>query len=371
MERNKLGLLRAKEIVTIVAWTAWILVVMGKGDDLPFLPPMAWICTAVWVALDEHWQRGRISASTILTLLTGPIGFGLYYYLRPPAQSVCSQCGSAMPSQWRPCPTCGHAILLARAWRAITGVYSRLMDSLVHSPIDKARDTAKYLAIAFAAAIIVGSILSPLIPWSFYIVPFFAATYWIMVAWWVYLDSVWRKMDGMPWAVLTLVTNVIGLVTYLVIRYPDPRMCVHCGQSVATDLKYCPFCGLEIEPMCPHCQAPLKSDWRFCPVCSARLTSDAASETESRPIGITIGGSVLDADQGTAIVGAVVAIDSRESSISTLTDAMGKFELAGLDQRPYVLAASVDGYDLQAKAYSPDTDSGKRMFFTLKQCVKQ
>ncbi|MCE5322213.1 zinc ribbon domain-containing protein [bacterium] len=364
MKPNDLNLLRAKEIVSLAAWGGGIIAVCGGGS---FFVLLSWICTFVWVALDENWRRNRISFWTVFTFFTGPIGFLLYYRFRPSVPSVCSGCGSMMPSQWQPCPVCGYTILVIRWWRAIGRNYSILIDSLVHSPVDKAKETAKQLTIAFAAAGILSIILNPLLGKTFglAIEVFSIASYWVMLAWWVYLDSAWRKMDGMPWAVLVLVTNVVGLVTYLVIRYPDPQMCSHCGRSVAIGLKYCPFCGLEIEKMCPHCQSPVKPGWQYCPVCSAKLALEEPVQPQSSQAGITISGSVLDTSESSPIAGAVVKIDSREDDICAITDALGRFELAGLDQRPYVLVASADGYVLQAKSYSPADDANKRICFTL------
>lgn len=369
MKHNDLNLLRAKEIVSLAAWSGGIIAVCGGGS---FFVLLSWICTFVWVALDENWRCNRISFWTVLTFFTGPIGLLLYYHFRQSVQPVCSGCGSTMPSQWQPCPVCGYTIFIGRVWRAILQLYTRLIDSLVHGPVAKAKETAKHLTVALAAASIFSIIFAPFLLRGAnglvisVILVFSIASYWVMLAWWVYLDSAWRKMDGVPWAVLTLITNVIGLVTYLVIRYPDPRMCSHCGKSVAVGLKYCPFCGLEIEKMCPHCQSPVKPGWQYCPVCSARLVLDESTQPQSaQATGITISGSVLNASKSGPIVNAVVKIDSRGVDISTVTDSLGRFDLMGLDQRPYVIVASAEGYVPQAKSYQPADDANKRICFIL------
>ena len=194
----------------------------------------------------------------------------------------------------------------------------------------------------------------------------------MLVAWWVYLDSAWRRMDGVPWAVLTLVTNVVGLVTYLVIRYPDPRSCVSCGASIPTGLKFCPFCGSEAEAMCPHCQAPIKPGWQFCPVCAARLTPSESAIEDAPGVtsGVTISGSVLDAVEQTPIAGARVEIDSVAGGTPVTTDSLGRFELSVPDQRPYVLVASREGYTSQARPYSPGTKDARHVRFALHRTVR-
>ncbi len=363
MQSNSLVLHRRKEIVGTLAWIAWAgglleMQCSSAGALGAFLIFAGWALTAVWVALDDCIRRGHYSAWPVLALLTGPVGFVLYYVARRPAPRICSRCGSVAPAPAAPCPMCGHAAPLVRGRLALSTVYTSLSDSLVRRPVEHAKETARNLAFALAAAAIVAAALTQFthrfdsllgLIWVLT-----AAAYWVLVAWWVYLDSAWRKMDGMPWAVLTLVTNVVGLVTYLVIRYPDPRLCAFCGQSVPVGLKYCPHCGSEAEPMCPHCQAAIKPEWQFCPVCAARLSAADAEPARTTP-GVTLTGSVLDAIEGTPIEGALVQIDSAADKESATTDSLGRFELAGLDERPYVLVASRDGYASQARPYSPGT----------------
>lgn len=369
MKPNDLALLRRKELVGAVAWIAWVLTLLvGKiFGSIGFF--VAWIATAAWVALDEKIRRGHISMWTIFTVITGPLGFALYYLTRTPSPIICSQCGSVMGS-YIVCPACGHTTKLAQILSAIGEVYSSLANSLVHSPAQKAKETAKQLSFALAAVVIISSVLYVFGGFmKSFVGMIFAlsmAAYWVLVAWWVYLDSAWRKMDGMPWAVLTLITNLVGLVTYLVIRYPDPRTCVNCGSSVPVGQKYCPFCGSEAETMCPQCQAAVNPDWQFCPTCAARLTPPKTTEkTFEQPAAdstLTIHGSVLDAAECTPIAGAIVKIDSLSEDISVTTDSLGKFQFSGLQQRPYVLIASAEGYVIQAKSYMP---GAKHISFTL------
>lgn len=381
MPISDLAHLRRRERVGTLAWTAFGLGVLVDIADIDgilrfFCYFAAWILTAVWVEFDADSRCRRRFGWTFLTLLTGPLGFALYYLTRKPVPAVCSRCGTTVGDPAQACPTCGYATLPGRARFALTGVYTSLGNSLVRSPVEQAKETAKHISFALAAVSVIGALLLSTAVYRGFqggivaaIWVLSLASYWVLVAWWVYLDSTWRKMDGVPWAVLTLVTNVVGLVTYLVIRHPDPRVCVSCGASIPIGHKYCPFCGSEAESMCPHCQAAVKPGWQFCPVCAARLApvaTDApgAVAAVATSTTIDISGSVLDAAQGTPIVGACVRIDSQVEGASAVTDSLGKFTLPGLDQRPHVLVASAEGYLPQAKAYSPG-ESARNLCFTL------
>jgi RNA polymerase subunit RPABC4/transcription elongation factor Spt4 len=199
------------------------------------------------------------------------------------------------------------------------------------------------------------------------------AGYWVLLAWWVYLDATWRRMEATPWAILTLVTNVVGLVTYLVIRYPEPHTCEHCGANLQMGLKRCPYCGSETELACPRCQAPIRADWLYCPACAAQLpkaqpSSQPAeapiSQPTSRPA-VSIMGTVTDAATGLPIAEAQVRIDSKTDTASTAADSQGKFALTDLEPRPYVVLASAEGYAPATRGFTPSATGGGKLDFSL------
>lgn len=386
MEESNLVLLRRKEAVGLIAAAAWtyaigaalgILPAGGYGDIATSALIVAWAFTAAWVAVDASLKKAPMGRWTFVTLATGPLGFLLYYLTYPPGPPLCTRCGALLPARHRPCTDCGHHSPAGRLATVAGAARTELVNSLSGKPLERSRDTAKQMAIALAGVVVVGLILlnatGGVFQWFVKLIYVLsAAGYWVLVAWWVYLDATWRRMDAIPWAIITLITNVVGLVTYLVIRYPDPRVCTQCGASLTTGLKRCPYCGSEAEPSCPRCQASVRPDWVYCPSCSSRLpaaqTADAppsATDREAR-ISLSASGTVVDASTGAPIEGALVRVDSRTESPSTLTDPLGRFVLSGLEPRAYVLVAEADGYSQEARAFSPDTAGAGRAHFGLR-----
>jgi hypothetical protein len=396
MQPNDLSISRRKELVGTIGWLAWILgpltSVPSEGGLASFCFTVGWVCIVVWVALDERDRRGGWSFWTILALLTGPVGFALYYLTQPRVPAVCLRCGATTAGATSPCPACGNTPILAKLRSGLSEVYSSLANSLARGPAERTRETAKHLAFAFAAVVVLSFLIlggyagrqaEPVAVFVMAMLVLSVAAYWVLVAWWVYLDSAWRRMDGVTWAVLTLVTNLVGLVTYLVVRGPDPRTCPRCGSSVPINLKFCPFCGSQAQSVCPRCQAPVKTGWQFCSACAAPLTGPRQStERQAQPspddprsepvqpddeLATVIAGTVVDAITDSPIGGARVTVDSSSGGTSTSTDAVGRFRIPMKEERPYVLVASADGYVPQPKPYAPGTEESRHIKFTLRQ----
>lgn len=108
---------------------------------------------------------------------------------------------------------------------------------------------------------------------------------WFLLPTWVYLDAKGRGMDHpVRWAILTLVSLVIGLAVYLILRPEDgvQGACQNCGRTTGSE-KFCPFCGTPaISEFCPKCGYPARSEWTYCPNCQSpiRKTSEAAPAQE-------------------------------------------------------------------------------------------
>jgi RNA polymerase subunit RPABC4/transcription elongation factor Spt4 len=241
-------------------------------------------------------------------------------------------------------------------------MFSSLTDNLAPGPLKRARTTAMYMSVCVAALVVVGMLVNQWVPEPFWgylraIWIFSFCAYWVLLPWWVYLDAIWRRMEPLPWALLTLLTNVFGLVTYLVVRYSDPQACPQCGQYMPVGSKRCPYCGVEAQMSCPQCQAAIQPGWIYCPSCGAQISTQAAPVRPEPQVGtlrtVKVTGCVRDASSGAPISSAEVKVDSRTDAKSGVTDSTGAFVLDGLEPRPCVLAASAPGYAPQARAFTP------------------
>jgi len=102
---------------------------------------------------------------------------------------------------------------------------------------------------------------------------------WIMVIAWVYRDAERRGMNGLLWALLVLIGNLIGLIIYLIIRTESRSRitqepvatCPGCQKPIRDDFAFCPDCGKMLKPQCPKCQNEIQNGWKICPHCGTRI----------------------------------------------------------------------------------------------------
>jgi RNA polymerase subunit RPABC4/transcription elongation factor Spt4 len=106
---------------------------------------------------------------------------------------------------------------------------------------------------------------------------------WIFVIVWVYKDAERRGMNGILWALLVFIGNLIGLLIYLIVRsditsgeknteeIKSPFPCPKCGDLVAGHFIYCPNCGTRLQTICPNCSKPVEENWQVCPNCGEKL----------------------------------------------------------------------------------------------------
>lgn len=106
---------------------------------------------------------------------------------------------------------------------------------------------------------------------------------WIAVIVWVYRDAERRGMNGILWALLVLIGNLIGLLIYLIVRSdasretgttPKSRACPECKQPVGLNYSFCPHCGSNLQNICPGCKKPTEKNWKVCPLCGEKLTKE-------------------------------------------------------------------------------------------------
>ena len=379
MNEHELTLLRRKAILGTIAAAAWALglilaVALTDGTDGigPFLMAVGWFLTATWIAVDASQCGRRTVAWTIFGLAAAPLALLVYVLTAEPTAAICTQCGNRLLSTAQACPICGAQHVTGRVTNALNQAYTSLADSLMRAPVEQAKNTTRAIAIALGVTSLFGMLFADTgmgFVAVFLVLSF--AGYWILVPWWVYLDASWRRMEPIPWALLTLLTNVVGLVTYLVIRYPDPRTCPKCGADLPIGLKRCPYCGSEAEATCPRCQSPIRPDWVFCPSCATQLptvpsqTTGVGAGTAAKPPAISISGTVIDVSTGLPLQSAEVKVDSKDEAARSISDAAGRFLLSELDPRPYVLIASAPGYTPQAKAFTPMAVGSGQCHFTL------
>lgn len=78
----------------------------------------------------------------------------------------------------------------------------------------------------------------------------------ILLCVWVYRDAESRGMSGPLWLIIVIITGIIGLIIYLIVRKEKvppgapaekvTRVCPSCGRVVAPGVKFCPHCGKEL-----------------------------------------------------------------------------------------------------------------------------
>jgi heme/copper-type cytochrome/quinol oxidase subunit 2 len=91
--------------------------------------------------------------------------------------------------------------------------------------------------------------------WGLCLVPIVWLVIGILIAIWVYKDAESRGMNGALWLIVVILTGIIGLIIYLLVRAGEKgkreegvkRICPQCGRVVKEDVKYCPHCGKELQ----------------------------------------------------------------------------------------------------------------------------
>ncbi len=206
----------------------------------------------------------------------------------------------------------------------------------------------------------------------------------ISLPFWVAMDADWRGMRGGAWAVLVVVTGLIGFAAYLIARLAPPKVCPNCGEMVHSGYKRCPACGVTLLARCPKCGRKLRPGWQFCPRCTEEWKQETPEpenvqqpeETEPKPpepepVTIrpqsvaeatqlpteavqvepalpalshsTLTVTVRDASTGAPVAEASVTI-SGPTSREGRTGAAGTFEAKSLVTGPYDVSAIAKGY---------------------------
>lgn len=94
--------------------------------------------------------------------------------------------------------------------------------------------------------------------------------YWLLAPVWVFLDAKRRQTQPLPWALLVLLTNLVGLAVYWIYQAQNAKaspVCPKCGKAVNKSHVYCPWCGEPLAKECKGCGKALERDWVACPWC--------------------------------------------------------------------------------------------------------
>jgi RNA polymerase subunit RPABC4/transcription elongation factor Spt4/cbb3-type cytochrome oxidase subunit 3 len=97
--------------------------------------------------------------------------------------------------------------------------------------------------------------------------------FWLALPVWVFLDAKKRNHNPALWGILTAITNIIGLIIYILTR-PENPACKSCGEPLTTKHIYCPYCGAENKQMCHSCRTILEKNWLACPTCGQKIESE-------------------------------------------------------------------------------------------------
>lgn len=74
---------------------------------------------------------------------------------------------------------------------------------------------------------------------------------WVLGLGYVFGDAKRRRMPPVPWTLIAaLAPNLLGFLLYFVMRRPIASPCGQCGQLVAAEQRFCPWCGTR-GPLTP------------------------------------------------------------------------------------------------------------------------
>jgi RNA polymerase subunit RPABC4/transcription elongation factor Spt4 len=133
----------------------------------------------------------------------------------------------------------------------------------------------------------------------------FGLVIWFSIIVWTFMDIRSRSKDKVIWTFATLLvvlTNVFGLVIYLILRPHETLMqayersleeeallqeieerpiCPSCRHRVGLDYRICPNCLTKLKDVCLNCERLVELDWGICPYCTVerKVPVSISSET--------------------------------------------------------------------------------------------
>jgi hypothetical protein len=86
----------------------------------------------------------------------------------------------------------------------------------------------------------------------------------------VWHDARGRYRKALLWTVTAALTNVVGLLAYLLFGRVAAATCHECGQVVNESQKFCPYCRIHLKTECLNCGQALDRNWQYCSACGAK-----------------------------------------------------------------------------------------------------
>lgn len=141
--------------------------------------------------------------------------------------------------------------------------------------------------------------------WSLFGIALIA--FWIVVLYWVWLDSgdrVANKGIRIAYVLLATVLFIPGLIIYLLIRpsqtieeiywadlerrylkYETAELgdCPRCGAQLYPGFTFCPDCRLRIKIKCSVCEVEMDKKYKFCPSCGNEMHKRVKKVEETAP----------------------------------------------------------------------------------------
>lgn len=98
----------------------------------------------------------------------------------------------------------------------------------------------------------------------------FLSIYWIIVALMIYQNTLESGLNPYLWTIITLLTNVIGVLLYLIYKY-NRIVCDKCKISNNKNNLYCTNCGNKINKSCKKCHSIISKKDKYCKSCGEKL----------------------------------------------------------------------------------------------------
>jgi hypothetical protein len=118
------------------------------------------------------------------------------------------------------CATVGVAVLVGLVAGAVHG---RLVGQSTASPVLES-------LVGIGIGLLVGSLIA----------------IWFLCLGYVYADARRRAMPPVLWILIAaLIPNLLGFLLYFALRRPIALPCANCGRAIATEQRFCSWCGFD------------------------------------------------------------------------------------------------------------------------------